>query len=247
MKPTWRPLAPVNAPRSWPNNWLASNSAGTAPQLTQIIGPRRPLRAWMACATSSLPVPVSPSTSTFKSLRATCAMSALTRCIGALSPTSSWSSPAWPRRRCWKSVRTCSNSCSRALAATGLPRKPLAGLATARRICSASPVPETNTICPWRLQGMRSSTSRPVPSGKAMSRIINSAWLWLSQKVASATLWNCRGRKPSSLAMRATRVEKSGSSSTMASIGLLTFVSCAAASDARRRRVTHASGAGARI
>jgi hypothetical protein len=55
----------VNAPASWPNSSLSISSAGTAAQLSFSIGclaRREP--SWMARATSSLPVPRSPVTST---------------------------------------------------------------------------------------------------------------------------------------------------------------------------------------
>ena len=64
--------APVNAPRSCPNSSLSARLAGSAAQLTLTITPcRRRLRLWMARAVSSLPVPVSPSTSTVDSVSAT--------------------------------------------------------------------------------------------------------------------------------------------------------------------------------
>jgi hypothetical protein len=60
-KPTRGALAPVKAPRTWPNSSLSSRLAGTALQLMATKGPlRRGLPAWSALATSSLPVPVSP-------------------------------------------------------------------------------------------------------------------------------------------------------------------------------------------
>ncbi len=72
-----RPLrvatAPVNAPFSWPNSSLSSSSAGIAPQLTATKGRlRRGLASWIARATTSLPVPDSPRTSTLDSCAATC-------------------------------------------------------------------------------------------------------------------------------------------------------------------------------
>ncbi len=54
-------VAPVNAPRTWPNSSLSTSDAGTAAAFTATNGPffRGPFwcSAW---ATSSLPVPVSP-------------------------------------------------------------------------------------------------------------------------------------------------------------------------------------------
>ena len=58
-------VAPVNAPRTCPNSSDSSSVSGMAAQLTLMSGMSRcALRAWMARATSSLPVPVSPVTST---------------------------------------------------------------------------------------------------------------------------------------------------------------------------------------
>ncbi len=63
-------LAPVKAPASWPNSSASISVSLNAPQLTATNGPARPLVAWMCRAISSLPVPVSPVTSTVASLRA---------------------------------------------------------------------------------------------------------------------------------------------------------------------------------
>ena len=53
--------APVNAPFTWPNISLSMSSAGTAAQFICTKGrSRRGESAWMARATSSLPVPRSP-------------------------------------------------------------------------------------------------------------------------------------------------------------------------------------------
>ena len=57
--------APVNEPFSWPNSSLSIRLGGTAPQSKIIIGPlARADRSWIDCATTSLPVPVSPSITT---------------------------------------------------------------------------------------------------------------------------------------------------------------------------------------
>ena len=54
-------IAPVNEPFSWPNSSLSIRFGGIAPQSSTTIGPRlRPESSWMARATNSLPVPVSP-------------------------------------------------------------------------------------------------------------------------------------------------------------------------------------------
>ncbi len=67
--------APVNAPRSCPNSSLSSSSRGTAAQLTLTNGAScRSEKWWIARATSSLPVPVSPQISIVTSTRAACWM-----------------------------------------------------------------------------------------------------------------------------------------------------------------------------
>src|SRR6516225_7208868 len=58
-------LAPVNAPFIYPNSSESSSVSGNAPQLIVMNGaPERALFSWMALATSSLPVPLSPVIST---------------------------------------------------------------------------------------------------------------------------------------------------------------------------------------
>ena len=72
-RPVRLSMAPVNAPRTWPNSSLSSRLSLRAPQLTRTKGPlARGLRRWIAVAISSLPVPVSPSSSTEALERATC-------------------------------------------------------------------------------------------------------------------------------------------------------------------------------
>ena len=57
--------ASVKAPRAWPNNSLSSSVSGKAAQLTATNGCRAPpALLWIARATSSLPVPLSPVIST---------------------------------------------------------------------------------------------------------------------------------------------------------------------------------------
>ena len=64
--------APVNAPRSWPNSSLSRIDSGSEPQLSLTSGPAaRGLCLWICSATTSLPTPVSPSSSTVVSLCAT--------------------------------------------------------------------------------------------------------------------------------------------------------------------------------
>ena len=61
----WRFCAPVKAPASWPNSSLSSSSDGIAAVFSATNGLRERGDSWCsACATSSLPVPVSPVIST---------------------------------------------------------------------------------------------------------------------------------------------------------------------------------------
>ena len=74
-RPSLRLIAPVNAPFSWPNSSLSSSVSVSAPQLTLTNGPAaRFERAWIARATSSLPVPLSPGMKTVASVGATFSM-----------------------------------------------------------------------------------------------------------------------------------------------------------------------------
>ena len=67
-----RARRPVNAPRAWPNSSLSSSSALRLGQLTVTNGPSaRRLQAWMARASTPLPVPLSPRISTVASVGAT--------------------------------------------------------------------------------------------------------------------------------------------------------------------------------
>ena len=94
-RPTCRASAPVKAPFSWPNSSLSMSVAGMAAQLTRTIArPCRGPRSWISVATSSLPVPVSPSSSTVASVAATCSICSRTRSMAGLRPTTR----VWPSR-----------------------------------------------------------------------------------------------------------------------------------------------------
>jgi len=78
-RPGWLATAPVNAPFTWPNSSDSSRFSGIAPQLTATNGwLARGLARWMAWATSSLPLPLSPRISTLASEAATSLASAST-------------------------------------------------------------------------------------------------------------------------------------------------------------------------
>ena len=94
--PTRRATAPVKAPFSWPNSSDSSRLSGIAAQLRATKGPRaRRLRSCRKRATISLPVPLSPVTSTQASEGANC----------------------WARRSTW-SMRGSSETSSRLLGLT---------------------------------------------------------------------------------------------------------------------------------
>src|SRR5262245_40960732 len=89
-RPRRRCSAPVNAPRSWPKSSDAIKVSGIAAQLTLTKGPAaRRDQAWMARARSSLPVPVSPLTSTVDSVAATFRVRASSPCTASEAPTTS--------------------------------------------------------------------------------------------------------------------------------------------------------------
>ena len=88
-RPARSRTAPVKAPRTWPKSSLSRSSPGRAPQFTATKGPaRRGERAWIACATTSLPVPLSPVSSTVVSLCSRFSISRKTRSIAGERPMS---------------------------------------------------------------------------------------------------------------------------------------------------------------
>jgi hypothetical protein len=74
-RPMRRSCAPVKEPFSWPKSSLSRIWGERAAQWTVTsLALGRPLRWWMAWATSSLPVPLSPSIKTVARVGATCWM-----------------------------------------------------------------------------------------------------------------------------------------------------------------------------
>ena len=70
--PSWLAVAPVKEPFTWPKSSDSIRDSGIAAQLTAIKGASlRRLLPWMARATTSLPVPLSPMISTVVSVGAT--------------------------------------------------------------------------------------------------------------------------------------------------------------------------------
>ncbi len=76
-RPAFAPADPVNAPFSCPKSSLSRSEPESAAQLMRSKGAcARPEPLWMASAKTSLPVPVSPRTSTLSGLGAITSRSA---------------------------------------------------------------------------------------------------------------------------------------------------------------------------
>ena len=89
-EPIFFSRAPVKAPRSCPKSSLSIRFGLMAPQSTTTKGPSfRRERSWSARATSSLPVPVSPTMTTVESTGAMRVMSPKASRIAGLVPTRS--------------------------------------------------------------------------------------------------------------------------------------------------------------
>jgi hypothetical protein len=98
-----RDAAPVNEPLSWPKSSLSRRLAGSPAQFTvRNAIPERLLHLWRSRATSSLPVPVSPSISTAQSVGPTFRMSLASSRILPLFPMMSGKKA--PLSRKWSSV-----------------------------------------------------------------------------------------------------------------------------------------------
>jgi len=101
--PRFLAIAPVNAPRSWPNSSLSISSGGIAAQLTLTNAPADTvLLRWIARAISSLPVPLSPVISTRLRVGATLAIWRRRSCMAGVLPSSSQRAST-ARRRSWTS------------------------------------------------------------------------------------------------------------------------------------------------
>ena len=139
--------APVNAPRSCPNRSLSTRPSAMPPQLTATkASPCRRLRRCSSLATSSLPVPLSPSTRTALGMSASLSIAAPTSIIAALSPISGDDSAAprssspsrWRRSVCRSARRT---SCTTRSIGSALSMKLKAPRRTASTQRSKLPVP----------------------------------------------------------------------------------------------------------
>jgi hypothetical protein len=119
--------APVKAPRTCPNSSDSSRFSGIAPQFTAMNGlSLRSERSWIARATSSLPVPLSPLTSTLVRVVATWAIRSCTRASAALEPTRVFERERSAVRRRWFS--STSSFFSSAFSTTSRSSSTLKGL-----------------------------------------------------------------------------------------------------------------------
>ncbi len=92
-RPALVTVAPVKAPRSWPNSSLSSTPSDSAAQLKATNGcAARGDSRWISCARTSLPTPHSPRIRTLMDDAATRVARLRTRCMAATSGT-----PASPR------------------------------------------------------------------------------------------------------------------------------------------------------
>ena len=145
-RPSRRSAAPVKAPFSWPNSSLSSRVSGSAAQLTAMNGlPRRGERSWMALATSSLPVPLSPWMSTVLETGAICSILTSTSWIGALSPKMPVRSCSSRRSISRRAVATASSGATGFIMVSVAPSRPTrsarsesVGSSRARVLISAS-------------------------------------------------------------------------------------------------------------
>ncbi len=95
IRPGLSRSAPENAPRLKPNSSLSKSRAGIAAQLTAPKRPGRPLKRCSSLATTSLPVPLAPRSTTLSGVGATRSSSATIRSI-CRPPTSKL---GWVARR----------------------------------------------------------------------------------------------------------------------------------------------------
>ena len=93
-RPTRSRSAPVKAPLTWPNSSLSSRLCESAAQWTLTNGlAARGLAAWIASASSSLPVPLSPRIRTADGLAATLRATSIIRRTAAPEPRISSKTP----------------------------------------------------------------------------------------------------------------------------------------------------------
>ena len=178
--PGWRVTAPVKAPFSCPNMSDSSSVSTTAAQLTTTNGPSgRSPASWMARATSSLPVPLSPVTSTMVLPRATRPMVLKISFIARVPPTMAVALPATRAVSMASSSRGVSSrrttAASSSSTSTGLWMYSSAPFCMASMVVSMSWKAVITTTCNRASRALRSgSTSSPERPGMRTSRMTRS-------------------------------------------------------------------------
>ena len=177
--PFWSRTAPVKAPFTCPNSSDSISSSGMAAQFTSTNGARaRGLWRGSARATSSLPLPFSPTSSTRPSVGATRSTSESRRRMAGLSAMKnrSWFTSRCRRRfsssrcRCLRALPTTSSRRSRS---TGFSRKSKAPSLVACMAVSMLPCPEIITTGSSGRRALACfRVSRPSIPGSQTSRII---------------------------------------------------------------------------
>ena len=170
-------VAPVNEPFSWPNSSDSISSSGIAAQFTCTKRSRlRRLLRWIDRATSSLPAPLSPSSSTVALVGAARLIASQIRRSAALSPTiwcrasTARFSDRFSSRRRSLSSAFLTVTRMRSLP-SGFSMKSIAPRLVALATASFVACPEmTTTGSDSRAACIRCSTSRPSMPGILMSR-----------------------------------------------------------------------------
>src|SRR5579883_2553564 len=150
--PLRRSVAPVNAPFSWPKRMLSASVGGMLPQSTTTKGPAlRSLAWWIALATSSLPVPVSPTMRTLSGVPDTFSRTPKTRRIFGELPTSGPNRSEKPT-----STRRLASGCTTTL------ERPTVSSAVVAIVASRTRTGPTNVpfVLPRSLTRMPSLTAR---------------------------------------------------------------------------------------
>ena len=169
-------VAPVNEPFSCPNSSVSISSVGMAAQFTLTNGPAaNGLELWMWAASSSLPVPDSPISSTRASERAAMVACSTARSQAGLEPIILGVPPTSSRSRsfscrrldCSRAFFTASSTRSRP---SGFSRKSKAPARVASTASAMVPWPEimmAGDAAPFCRTAL--SRSMPLPSGSLIS------------------------------------------------------------------------------
>ena len=214
--------APVNAPRVWPNSSDSISSSGIAAQLTSMNGPPwRLLRPWIDRATSSLPVPFSPNTSTRPLVGAAIATCSRNWTIASLSPTMVRRRSTRARRsrfsasrvRCRMALRTTRTVFS---SESGFSTKSYAPILIARTADSMLPWPEiTITWASTCRSRRRVSVASPSIPGSQMSSTMTSKLLRVTRSRQASPVSTASTSYSSSRSTPPSADLTPGSSSTM--------------------------------